>query len=187
MDNKTLAERLASDQEFAKDYKAIRSLGAQMRGYAIRMHAQRLGQIVNNSGTIANIDGLVAPLVDRNFFAGAQWPADVVDKNATLSVSLINHAAKKPQTQEIAMSDKNFVKTLTLVGGIDFATMNDQAVYDKIAALEARVEQLDKIKTKPASLKAEIDQINANIAALVKLADERHAKKSAKADDAAAA
>lgn len=83
----------------------------------------------------------------------------------------------------------NFITTQTLVGGINFDHLTDDQVYAKVAAMEAEITSLEKIATKPASLVARIDGIKANITALVKLADDRYAKKKAKdgAADAPAA
>lgn len=84
--------------------------------------------------------------------------------------------------KEIPMSSTNFIQTKTFVNGVDISTMSDEAVYGLIGSMEKQIKSYDELGAKPASLVKKIETIKANIAALVKLVDERDAAKDKKAD-----
>jgi len=65
------------------------------------------------------------------------------------------------------------VTTKTLVNGQDVAGMSDSSIYELIAAQEAKIAELDAIKTKPKKLVAEIEKRQAGIAALVAYLDSK--------------
>jgi hypothetical protein len=84
--------------------------------------------------------------------------------------------------KEIPMSSTNFIQTKTFVNGVDISTMSDEAVYGLIGSMEKQIKSYDELGAKPASLVKKIETIKSNIAALVKLIDERDAAKDKKAD-----
>lgn len=65
------------------------------------------------------------------------------------------------------------IETLTLIGGINAATVSDDSIFHRIAQLESEIETLSAIKTKPKKLEAKIKGLQADIQALVKYVDER--------------
>lgn len=75
--------------------------------------------------------------------------------------------------QEPTMSKPIEITTKTLVNGADIANFTDSQVYELIAAEEAKIAELDKIKTKPKKLVAEIEKRQAGIAALVAYLDSK--------------
>lgn len=214
MDYNALAKQLVSDAQFSRDYRAIKALGRQMLLPLIRLHVARVnGRALDNRDAAMVLDQV--PHVSVKPYGGSvtktakPWPFAttkpiagpqmiIVDDSSddAYDAAIFNHFFKTPQpavqpfpaaAQEIqTMSSNKFISTKTYVGGVDFDNMNDDTVYARVAAMEAEVEQLEKTKTKPASLVARIDQIKANIKALVELADARYTKKKAK-DDADAA
>lgn len=91
---------------------------------------------------------------------------------------VIDSAVSQPITltfPEILMNKTDIIKieTKTLVNGVDVATMDDSEVYSLIRAQEALIEDLDKIKTKPKKLVAEIEKRKAGIQALVDYLDSK--------------
>lgn len=84
----------------------------------------------------------------------------------------------RPIKEEPTMSATNAnaiieVTTKTLVNGQDVATMSDSSIYELIAAQEAKIAELDAIKTKPKKLVAEIEKRQAGIVALVAYLDSK--------------
>lgn len=84
----------------------------------------------------------------------------------------------QPTKEEPTMSATNAnaiieVTTKTLVNGQDVATMSDSSIYELIAAQEAKIAELDAIKTKPKKLVAEIEKRQAGIVALVTYLDSK--------------
>lgn len=91
---------------------------------------------------------------------------------------IIDGAVSQPTTptyQEILMNKTDIIKieTKTYVNGTDVATLSDSEIYSLIAAQEAQVEELEKIKTKPKKLVAEIEKRKAGIQALVDYLDSK--------------
>ena len=91
---------------------------------------------------------------------------------------VIDSAISQPITltfPEILMNKTDIIKieTKTYVNGVDVATMDDSEIYSLIAAQEAQVEELEKIKTKPKKLVAEIEKRKAGIQALVDYLDSK--------------
>lgn len=77
--------------------------------------------------------------------------------------------------KEIIMNKTEIItiETKTLVNGVDISTLEDSTIYNLIATQEAEIEQLDKIKTKPKKLVAEIEKRKAGIDALVAYLDSK--------------
>jgi hypothetical protein len=91
---------------------------------------------------------------------------------------IIDSAVSQPTAltfQEILMNKTDIIKieTKTYVNDVDVATLNDSEIYSLIAAQEAQVEELEKIKTKPKKLVAEIEKRKAGIQALVDYLDSK--------------
>ena len=91
---------------------------------------------------------------------------------------IIDSAVSQPTpltVQEILMNKTDIIKieTKTYVNGTDVATLSDSEIYSLIAAQEAQVEELEKIKTKPKKLVAEIEKRKAGIQALVDYLDSK--------------
>lgn len=91
---------------------------------------------------------------------------------------VIDSAISQPITltfQETLMNKTDIIKieTKTFVNGVDVTTMDDSEVYSLIRAQEALIEDLDKIKTKPKKLVAEIEKRKAGIQALVDYLDSK--------------
>lgn len=77
--------------------------------------------------------------------------------------------------KEIIMNKTDIItiETKTYVNGVDISTLDDGTVYNLIAAQESEIEALEKIKTKPKKLIAEIEKRKAGIAALVAYLDSK--------------
>lgn len=91
---------------------------------------------------------------------------------------IIDSAVSQPTPltfQEILMNKTDIIKieTKTYVNGTDVATLSDSEIYSLIAAQEAQVEELEKIKTKPKKLVNEIEKRKAGIQALVDYLDSK--------------
>ena len=68
------------------------------------------------------------------------------------------------------------ITTKTLINGQDISAMSDSVIYSTIAAQEAEIEKLEKIKNKPKRLVAEIEKRQAGIKALVDFLDGKESK-----------
>lgn len=77
--------------------------------------------------------------------------------------------------KEIIMNKTEIItiETKTLINGVDITTFKDSEIYSLIAAQEAEIDTLDKIKTKPKKLVAEIEKRKAGIEALVAYLDSK--------------
>lgn len=90
--------------------------------------------------------------------------------------SAISHLTRVSNSlKEILMNKTEIIKieTKTFVNGVDISTLEDSAIYNLIANQESEIEQLDKIKTKPKKLVAEIEKRKAGIDALVAYLDSK--------------
>lgn len=76
--------------------------------------------------------------------------------------------------QENDMADaKLAVETITFVYGTDVKNVSDDTIFGHIANLEGQIKSLEAIETKPKALIAKIAGLKADIAALVKISDDR--------------
>lgn len=78
------------------------------------------------------------------------------------------------QSKESTMADaKNAVETITFVYGTDAKDVTEDNIFTHIANLEGQIKNLEAIETKPKALVAKIESLRADIAALVKISDDR--------------
>lgn len=76
--------------------------------------------------------------------------------------------------QETTMSDATkTIEVQTLIQGQDAAKMSDEQVFSLIAKMEAKIEALQKIKTKSTKLAAAIEKMQADVQALAEYVDNR--------------
>lgn len=76
-------------------------------------------------------------------------------------------------TKETTVSKPIEITTKTLINGADITGMSDAEIFSLISNQEAEIEALEKIKTKPKKLVAEIAKRQAGIAALVAYLDSK--------------
>jgi hypothetical protein len=72
-----------------------------------------------------------------------------------------------PSPQEFKPMSKLVFKQQFLLNGVDVSTLDNSAIYQAIAAEEARIAKLKEISNQPKSLKAEIETAEAQLKALV--------------------
>lgn len=110
-----------------------------------------------------------APEIEGDLKTIKQEVADHLTQAANSFQSLANNL------KEIIMSKTEIItiETKTLINGVDITTFKDSEIYSLIAAQEAEIETLDKIKTKPKKLVAEIEKRKAGIEALVAYLDSK--------------
>ena len=103
-------------------------------------------------------------------------PTTSPTESAEHTDSAISHlTAVSNSLKEILMNKTEIItiETKTLINGVDITTFKDSEIYSLIAAQEAEIETLDKIKTKPKKLVAEIEKRKAGIEALVAYLDSK--------------
>jgi hypothetical protein len=77
------------------------------------------------------------------------------------------NAFTSPPPQEFKPMSKLVFKQQFLLNGVDVSTLDNSAIYQAIAAEEARIAKLKEISNQPKSLKAEIETAEAQLKALV--------------------
>lgn len=89
----------------------------------------------------------------------------------------VEKSAPIPAPKEIPMSKPQVIKVenRTYINGVEAKDYGNAQIFDLIAAQEASVAELEKIKAKPKALTKEIAERNAGIAALVAYLDSKEA------------
>jgi hypothetical protein len=105
---------------------------------------------------------------------------DEVFKHHNIHDSLhdaMRHVPLGPDLQQLlkepTMNTAPNIETKTFINGTDASAMTDAQIFSKIATLEAEHNRLDTIKAKPTKLVKVMEQITADIAALVTYVDGR--------------
>ena len=91
--------------------------------------------------------------------------------SACLIKTEVTYGTEVP-TKEHDMS-KPIIETKTFIAGVDASTLTDIEIFNKIAELEVKADKWSKVQNKPKKLGKMIDEVHADIAALVKYVDER--------------
>lgn len=88
---------------------------------------------------------------------------------------LVPIADSSPTPKETLMNEIQAptIETKTFIDGEDASKMTDKQIFQKIAALEAKIDTLSKIRFKPKKLEALIATMTADIEKLVEFVDAR--------------
>lgn len=112
--------------------------------------------------------GMPKPVGNNNTFASMSCPD-------LCGLDQIDPLPSTPSTtQEPIMNKTSFPLTVekkTFLNGTDISTLNDAQIFDLIAAEEERIEQLEKIKTKPKRLVADIERRREGLRSLIEHLD----------------
>lgn len=188
-----LAVTLENEQAFYNDYRAENPDCARARRNCIQYHAKKLVMKPGNSHDREHLrryfdeqydmpEATVDTFPDLPLLAfwldRVKYPVPDKAPPQEFGEVIIDSAVSQPTTptyQEILMNKTDIIKieTKTYVNGTDVATLSDSEIYSLIAAQEAQVEELEKIKTKPKKLVNEIEKRKAGIQALVDYLDSK--------------
>lgn len=160
------ADVLGNDAEFMAQYRALQGIAMKVKFVQLGLSSRT--SFVYTGDQIKQVEAMLACgfiSTNPNDSASVREPVSCAEHGVAFTLTL---------TKEDYMS-KNYIQTKTFVGGADFTSMSDDAVFSAISSMEAQIKSLSSLEHAPQATKDKIAQLQANIEGLVKLADERTA------------